>query len=100
MAAAGRGTFVLDGIQRMRERPIQDLVDGLVQLGVDAKCTLGTGCPPVEVKAAGLPSGKVGLVFKHQLNRAFVPKNIRNKLQSFDASCFLYTWCRSLNNPA
>eukprot|EP00887_Chlorella_sp_A99_P005031 scaffold4.g5031.t1 len=30
-------------------------------LGVDAKCTLGTGCPPVEVKAAGLPSGKVEL---------------------------------------
>jgi 3-phosphoshikimate 1-carboxyvinyltransferase len=43
----------------MRERPIQDLVDGLMQLGVDAKCTLGTGCPPVEVNAKGLPSGKV-----------------------------------------
>lgn len=61
VAAAGRGTFVLDGVARMRERPIEDLVDGLVQLGVDAKCTLGTGCPPVEVKAAGLPSGKVEL---------------------------------------
>ena len=34
VAAAGQGTFVLDGVQRMRERPIQDLVDGLVQLGV------------------------------------------------------------------
>ena len=45
----------------MRERPIQDLVDGLVQLGVDAKCTLGTGCPPVEVNAKGLPGGKVSL---------------------------------------
>lgn len=61
VAAAGRGKFVLDGVQRMRERPIQDLVDGLVQLGVDAKCTLGTGCPPVEVNAQGLPSGKVYL---------------------------------------
>lgn len=50
---------MLDGIQRMRERPIQDLVDGLVQLGVDAQCTLGTGCPPVAVNAQGLPSGKV-----------------------------------------
>lgn len=59
VAAAGRGTFVLDGVARMRERPIADLVDGLVQLGVDAKCTMGTGCPPVEVKAAGLPPGKV-----------------------------------------
>ena len=59
VAAAGRGRFVLDGVARMRERPIQDLVDGLVQLGVDATCSLGTGCPPVVVNAAGLPSGKV-----------------------------------------
>jgi 3-phosphoshikimate 1-carboxyvinyltransferase len=59
VAAAGRGKFVLDGVARMRERPIQDLVDGLVQLGVDAKCSLGTGCPPVEINAQGLPSGKV-----------------------------------------
>jgi 3-phosphoshikimate 1-carboxyvinyltransferase len=43
----------------MRERPIEDLVDGLVQLGVEAQCTMGTGCPPVEVNANGLPSGKV-----------------------------------------
>jgi 5-enolpyruvylshikimate-3-phosphate synthase len=33
VAAAGRGRFVLDGVARMRERPIQDLVDGLVQVG-------------------------------------------------------------------
>jgi 5-enolpyruvylshikimate-3-phosphate synthase len=33
VAAAGRGEYVLDGVARMRERPIQDLVDGLVQLG-------------------------------------------------------------------
>ena len=59
VAAAGRGRFVLDGVARMRERPIQDLVDGLVQLGVQASCTLGTGCPPVEVLAKGLPSGTV-----------------------------------------
>jgi 3-phosphoshikimate 1-carboxyvinyltransferase len=32
VAAAGRGRFVLDGVARMRERPIQDLVDGLVQV--------------------------------------------------------------------
>ncbi len=57
VAAAGRGTYTLDGIARMRERPIQDLVDGLVQLGVDATCTLGTGCPPVAVKAEGIRGG-------------------------------------------
>jgi 5-enolpyruvylshikimate-3-phosphate synthase len=49
VAAAGKGKYVLDGVARMRERPIQDLVDGLNQLGVKATCTLGTGCPPVEV---------------------------------------------------
>ena len=52
---------MLDGVARMRERPIQDLVDGLVGLGVDAKCTMGTGCPPVEVNAKGLPTGQVYL---------------------------------------
>lgn len=59
VAAAGSGTFVLDGVARMRERPIQDLVDGLSQLGVQAECTMGTGCPPVTVQADGLPSGTV-----------------------------------------
>ena len=59
VAAAGKGTFVLDGVARMRERPIQDLVDGLSQLGVQAECTMGTGCPPVTVQADGLPSGTV-----------------------------------------
>ena len=59
VAAAGRGHITLDGSARMRERPIQDLVDGLTQLGVDAQCTAGTGCPPVTVHAQGLPSGKV-----------------------------------------
>ena len=52
---------MLDGVARMRERPIQDLVDGLVALGVDAACTMGTGCPPVEVNAKGLPTGQVYL---------------------------------------
>lgn len=57
VAAAGRGSFVLDGVARMRERPIEDLVSGLRQLGVDAECILGTGCPPVRVEARGIESG-------------------------------------------
>ena len=120
VAAAGRGEFILDGVARMRERPIQDLVDGLVQLGacvyqgipymvyythlhvgsahlpaahsagsrrrlcarlgaalrpaararctrsvacagVDAECTMGTGCPPVRVQADGLKGGKISI---------------------------------------
>lgn len=68
MAAAGRGHITLDGSARMRERPIQDLVDGLNQLGVHAQCTAGTGCPPVTVNAQGLPSGKV-----RQVSRPDIP---------------------------
>ena len=41
----------------MRERPIEDLVAGLRQLGVDAECSLGTGCPPVRVAARGIAAG-------------------------------------------
>lgn len=47
----GRGNFVLDGVPRMRERPIADLIDGLVQLGADVTCVTETGCPPVTINA-------------------------------------------------
>lgn len=56
----GRGKFVLDGVARMRERPIADLVDGLQQLGADVTCVEETGCPPVTINAHGLSGGKVG----------------------------------------
>lgn len=54
--ALGRGQYILDGDSRMRERPIQDLIDALQQLGVELKST--NGCPPVEIFAKGLAGGK------------------------------------------
>ena len=51
----------LDGIARMRERPIRDLVGALLTLGVDAECLNGHGCPPVRVRGGGLPGGKCRL---------------------------------------
>ncbi|KAM3698487.1 hypothetical protein ACB098_06G191800 [Castanea mollissima] len=61
-AAGGHSSYILDGVPRMRERPIADLVDGLKQLGADADCFLGTKCPPVRVFGkGGLPGGKVKL---------------------------------------
>lgn len=56
-AALGKGTFRIDGIPRMRQRPIQDLIDALTSLGVDIKSELDSGCPPVIVRADGLPGG-------------------------------------------
>jgi 3-phosphoshikimate 1-carboxyvinyltransferase len=58
MAALGRGRFRLDGTPRMRERPIEDLLDALKQLGAKAYSELGSGCPPVVVEAAGLRGGR------------------------------------------
>ncbi|XP_071707571.1 3-phosphoshikimate 1-carboxyvinyltransferase 2-like [Rutidosis leptorrhynchoides] len=61
-AAGGNASYVLDGVPRMRERPIGDLVTGLKQLGADVDCYLGTNCPPVRVVGnGGLPGGKVKL---------------------------------------
>jgi 3-phosphoshikimate 1-carboxyvinyltransferase len=58
----GKGKFVLDGVARMRERPIADLVDGLQQLGADVTCVEETGCPPVTINANGLKGGKVCII--------------------------------------
>ena len=51
------GTQVVDGDQRMQARPIRDLVDALTTLGVDIECS--NGCPPVTVRSAALPGGRV-----------------------------------------
>jgi 3-phosphoshikimate 1-carboxyvinyltransferase len=58
MLAIGDGQYRLDGVARMRERPIGDLIDALRSLGVDARSELGNGCPPVVLRAAGLPGGR------------------------------------------
>lgn len=56
-------SYILDGVPRMRERPIGDLVVGLKQLGAGVDCVHGTNCPPVRVIGkGGLPGGKVRLI--------------------------------------
>jgi len=56
MLTLGQGDYVLDGNARMRERPIADLLDALRQLGAQVESP--TGCPPVRVRASGLPGGQ------------------------------------------
>jgi 3-phosphoshikimate 1-carboxyvinyltransferase len=53
----GDGRFRIDGTERMRERPVRDLVRALGELGVRATCELDTDGPPVIVEASGLPGG-------------------------------------------
>ncbi len=57
----GNGQYEIDGIERMRQRPIQQLIDALNQLGADVVSKEGTGCPPVLVNAAGLKGGTVNI---------------------------------------
>ena len=59
--APAEADVVLDGVARMRERPIRDLVGALLTLGVDAECLNGHGCPPVRVRGGGLPGGSCRL---------------------------------------
>ena len=57
MLAAGNGSYRLDGIPRMRERPIGDLLDALKQLDIDAKSETDNDCPPVLIETNGLEGG-------------------------------------------
>ena len=56
-ATLASGPCVIDGNQRMRERPIQDLVDALSQLGAAIEIQGRGGCPPLLVRGGGLPGG-------------------------------------------
>lgn len=71
MCANAHGLFRLDGVERMRQRPLGDLLDGLRQLGVRVEAELGNDCPPVLVHAEGIPGG-----------RAVIPGNISSQFLS------------------
>jgi 3-phosphoshikimate 1-carboxyvinyltransferase len=57
---ACHGSFRLDGVARMRQRPIGDLLDALRQLGaqVESENSDLADCPPVRIEATGLAGGK------------------------------------------
>lgn len=61
MVSLLRGAYRLDGIERMRERPIGDLLDALNQLGTDARSENENRCPPVVVSGVGLNGGDVSI---------------------------------------
>jgi len=56
MVCLGTGEYRIDGVARMHERPIGDLVDALNQLG--ASVTATNGSLPVVVLARGLRGGR------------------------------------------
>jgi 3-phosphoshikimate 1-carboxyvinyltransferase len=57
-ATLADGPVVIDGTPRMRERPIDDLVDALRALGAEVEILGRGGCPPVRAAGGGLPGGR------------------------------------------
>jgi 3-phosphoshikimate 1-carboxyvinyltransferase len=50
--ALSGGNYRLSGVPRMHERPIGDLVDGLLQIGADLRYTGNPGFPPLAIYPA------------------------------------------------
>ncbi len=53
----GTGQFVLDGVARMRERPVGHLVDALRELGANIRYLGAEGYPPLAIDGTGLTGG-------------------------------------------
>ena len=61
LVALGNGRFELDGVARMRERPIGGLVEPLEALGAVVRYVGQPGYPPLEISARGLRGGKISV---------------------------------------
>lgn len=61
VAALGKGTYTLTGTARMHKRPIKDLLEALLQMGVNARSLNDNGCPPVEVTGAMIKANNVDI---------------------------------------
>ncbi|CAN5830857.1 3-phosphoshikimate 1-carboxyvinyltransferase [soil metagenome] len=55
--ALGRGPYTVDGVPRMRERPVADLVDGMRQLGAAVEYAGDDGKFPLKIIGGGLRGG-------------------------------------------
>ncbi|MDX1926327.1 MAG: 3-phosphoshikimate 1-carboxyvinyltransferase [Pirellulaceae bacterium] len=94
--AACEGRFRLDGVERMRERPIADLLAALGQLGaqVESLNAQHPNCPPVLLNARGLAGGRAtvagnissqflsGLMMAAPMARADVELQVEGELVS------------------
>jgi 3-phosphoshikimate 1-carboxyvinyltransferase len=60
-ALCEKGKIVIDGEKRLRERPIQDLIQALKKLGVKIRSILKNGSFPIEVEGGSFLGGKTKL---------------------------------------
>ena len=59
MCSLGKGSYTLDGVERMRQRPIGELGAMLQHLGVRMEYPQTQGFPPIRILAHGLPGGRL-----------------------------------------
>jgi 3-phosphoshikimate 1-carboxyvinyltransferase len=57
-AALCPGETIIDGSWRMRQRPLNDLINGLSPLGAKMISQNENGCPPVRIKGGGIDGGE------------------------------------------
>jgi 3-phosphoshikimate 1-carboxyvinyltransferase len=56
--ALGRGPYTVDGVPRMRERPVADLVDAMRQLGAAVEYVGEFAKFPLSIRGGGIPGGE------------------------------------------
>ena len=56
--ALGRGPYTVDGVPRMRERPVEDLVDAMRQLGAAVEYGGEVARFPLTIRGGGIPGGE------------------------------------------
>jgi 3-phosphoshikimate 1-carboxyvinyltransferase len=61
VAALGYSPCIIDGDERMHERPIGPLLTALRGWGVDIRSLHGTDCPPLQVNGQGIDGGRTTL---------------------------------------
>ncbi|NOU94928.1 3-phosphoshikimate 1-carboxyvinyltransferase [Paenibacillus sp. LMG 31456] len=59
LAAGSSGSWVLEGNERLSERPVRPLVKALNTIGADIRYTANVGQLPINIKARGLTGGMV-----------------------------------------
>lgn len=59
LASLCEGESIITGNKRMQQRPIQDLLDALCQLGIKSESNMG--CPPVRIYGGSLNGGSISL---------------------------------------
>ncbi len=61
LVALGKGEYFLDGVPRMRERPIGELLTALEENGAKIEFSQNTGAMPFSLKANGFEGGSIRL---------------------------------------